>query len=235
MADRGAPTSSAAPAARILVVDDEPALVKALELNLRARKYEVVTARTGLAAIEAASTVHVDAVILDLGLPDLDGNEVIDGLRGWSEMPILVLSARHRSDDKVEALDAGADDYVTKPFEMSELLARLRAMLRRSRPADQSPVVEAGPVTIDLGRALVTVGGQQVKLTPTEWNILELLARSPDSLVTQATILRQVWGQGYEDQTHYVRVYLGTLRRKLGEGGERIVTEPGLGYRLLTD
>ncbi len=222
---------------RILVVDDEPALVKALELNLRARDYRVVTARTGRGALEAAGSHHLDGVILDLGLPDLDGTEVIAGLRGWSQVPILVLSARHTSDDKVEALDAGADDYVTKPFEMSELLARLRAALRRAVPADQPAVIQTGPLRIDLAAAVVQVDDLPIKLTPTEWRILEQLARNPDTLVTQTHLLTTVWGPGYERETHYLRVYLGTLRRKLSvnpQAAAKLVTEPGLGYRLLT-
>lgn len=222
---------------RILVVDDEPALVKALELNLRARNYRVVSARTGRGALEAAGSQHLDAVILDLGLPDLDGSEVIAGLRGWSQVPIVVLSARHTSDDKVEALDAGADDYVTKPFEMSELLARLRAALRRVRPEERPSVIEAGPIRIDLAAAQVHVDGQLVRLTPTEWRILEQLAANPDCLVSQTHLLTTVWGPGFEKETHYLRVYLQTLRRKLGvhpDAAAHVVTEPGLGYRLVT-
>lgn len=221
----------------ILVVDDEPSLVKAMEINLRARGYAVLTAVSARDAITAVSDHEVDLVLLDLGLPDGDGLEVIAGIRGWSSVPILVLSARHTSDDKVEALDAGADDYVTKPFAMNELLARIRAGLRRNRDPDEDVrQVVAGPIRIDLAKSLVTVDGAEVRLTPTEWRILELLARRAGALVGQSQILTEVWGPGYEQETHYLRVYLATLRRKLEPDPSHpayLITEPGQGYRLL--
>ncbi|OYO00691.1 DNA-binding response regulator [Enemella evansiae] len=221
----------------ILVVDDEPSLVKAMEINLRARGFAVLTAGGAKAALEAVTEQQVDLVLLDLGLPDGDGLEVIAGIRGWSAVPILVLSARHTSDDKVEALDAGADDYVTKPFAMNELLARIRAGLRRGGGGDDAVrAVTAGPIRIDLARTVVTVDGAEVKLTPTEWRILELLARNAGALVAQSQILAEVWGPGYEHETQYLRVYLATLRRKLEPDPSHpayLITEPGHGYRLL--
>lgn len=175
--------------------------------------------------------------MLDLGLPDRDGLEVLAGIRGWSRVPVIVLSARHTSDDKVEALDAGADDYVTKPFELGELLARVRAALRRGSSEPEAPVVRAGRLEIDLGASTVRRDGEEVRLTPTEWRILEVLARSADRLVGQTTLLTQVWGPGYETETQYLRTYLATLRRKLEDEPSHpvhLVTEPGLGHRLVT-
>lgn len=219
----------------VLVVDDEPALAKALEINLRARGYETVTSATGEGALAAMVERHIDAVLLDLGLPDLDGTQVIAGIRAWSQVPIIVLTARQSSDDKVEALDAGADDYVTKPFNMPELLARLRAALRRAKTDDPPPVVTIGDVSIDLARSQVTRAGEAVHLTRTEWRLLETLARAQGALVGQTDLLQQVWGPGYEKETHYLRVYVAGLRRKLEadpSSPQLIVTEPGLGYRL---
>ncbi|HEY9294113.1 MAG TPA: response regulator transcription factor, partial [Microlunatus sp.] len=201
-----------------LVVDDEPALVKALSINLRARHWEVITAADGAGALEAAAKRRIDVVVLDLGLPDLDGIEVIEGIRGWSKVPIIVLSARHDSDEKVAALDAGADDYVTKPFGMDELLARLRAMVRRALPADDSddsPLVEAGSLIIDLARKKVSRDGDDVRLTPTEWHLLEVLVRNRGRLVSPQQLLGEVWGPGYRTETNYLRVYSAQLRRKL--------------------
>lgn len=224
-------------ALRILVVDDEVALARTLELNLKARGYTPVIGHTGAEALRAAADEHVDAIILDLGLPDIDGQDVIAGIRGWSDVPILVLSARQTPDDKVDALDAGADDYVTKPFEMRELLARLRAALRRGATDAADPVVTAGPLMIDLARSVVTRNGESVRLTPTEWRLLEVLARHPDALVAQRTLLREVWGPAYDHETNYLRVYMATLRRKLEaepSAPKHLLTEPGLGYRLAT-
>jgi two-component system, OmpR family, KDP operon response regulator KdpE len=221
---------------KVLVVDDEPALARALAINLRAHGWEVVTAADGRSALEAAASEHPEVVVLDLGLPDLDGTEVIAGLRGWTSVPIVVLSARQHGEDKVEALDLGADDYVTKPFAMNELLARLRAAVRRgqsSSPTDA--VVTAGPLEIDLARKRVTKAGEEVRLTPTEWAFLELLARNVGRLVTREQVLREVWGPAYEHETHYLRVYAAQLRRKLEADPAHpvhLVTSPGLGYVL---
>ncbi|MBU4337430.1 MAG: response regulator [Actinobacteria bacterium] len=220
---------------RVLVVDDDPALARALAINLRARHYDPQTVGTGRAALSAAQHAP-DLVILDLGLPDMDGVEVVRGLRGWSSVPIIVLSARDSQSAKVDALDAGADDYLTKPFGMDELLARVRAALRRSVPEPADPVVQAGPVTIDLVAHTVTRDDAPVRLTPTEWHLLELLVRNPDRLVPGARLLSEVWGPGYQEQTNYLRVYMAQLRRKLEVEPARprhLVTEPGLGYRFV--
>ncbi len=220
---------------RVLVVDDEPTLVRALAINLRARGWEVVTAHDGTGALEAASDRHPDVVVLDLGLPDIDGVEVIRGLRGWTRVPIIVLSARQVSDDKVEALDAGADDYMTKPFGMDELLARLRAALRRVAPAEEEAVVAAGDLSVDLVRKKVNRGGVDVRLTPTEWQLLEVLVRARGKLVGRQQLLHEVWGPAYNSETNYLRVYTAQLRRKLERDPahpRHIITEPGMGYRF---
>ncbi|MDT9595180.1 response regulator transcription factor [Nocardioides zeae] len=222
---------------RVLVVDDEPALARALAINLRAHGWEVVTAADGRGALEAAAAAHPDVVLLDLGLPDLDGTEVLAGLRGWTTVPVVVLSARQHGEDKVEALDLGADDYVTKPFAMDELMARLRAAVRRSAVAAPvtAPVVEVGDLAIDLARKKVARAGVDVRLTPTEWGFLELLARNVGRLVTREQVLREVWGPGYEQETHYLRVYAAQLRGKLEADPahpRHLVTSAGLGYTL---
>jgi two-component system KDP operon response regulator KdpE len=222
---------------RVLVVDDEPQIVRALRINLTARGYQVLTAADGAAALRAAAEGHPDVVVLDLGLPDLDGAEVIAGLRGWSSVPIIVLSARTDSSDKVAALDAGADDYITKPFGMDELLARLRAAVRRSvvgAGADE-PVVTTPSFTVDLAAKKVHRGGGEVHLTPTEWAVLELLVRHRGRLVSQQQLLTEVWGPAYRKESHYLRVYLAQLRRKLEPEPSRprhLRTEPGMGYRF---
>ncbi|TNB70461.1 response regulator [Arthrobacter sp. BB-1] len=220
--------------AAVLIVDDEVQILRALQINLNARGYSTVTAFTGQSALEQAAQHPVDIIILDLGLPDLDGVEVIRRLRRWNEVPILVLSARHGSDDKIQALDAGADDYVTKPFGMDELLARLRAALRRGAPGD-APVVKTEDFTVNLPAKQVTRRGVPVRLTPTEWNILELLVRNSGALVSHEEILTQVWGPGYAGETAYLRVYLAQLRRKLEldpANPRHLLTETGLGYRF---
>ena len=222
---------------RVLVVDDDPHLVRALKINLAARGYTVLTAPNGRSALHVAAYNHPDVIVLDLGLPDLDGTGVITGLRGWSTTPIIVLSARTDSSDKVEALDAGADDYVTKPFGMDELLARLRAAVRRAttQPGAGAPVVHAGALDIDLAAKQVTRNGAVVHLTPTEWGILELLVRHQGKLVSQRQLLSEVWGPRYHTETHYLRVYLAQLRRKLEADASHprhLVTEPGMGYRF---
>ncbi|MET0522149.1 MAG: response regulator [Jiangellaceae bacterium] len=219
----------------VLIVEDEPQLLRALAINLRARGYDVQTAADGTTALTLAGRRPPDLVILDLGLPDIDGIDVIHGLRGWTQTPIVVLSARQDQADKVAALDAGADDYLTKPFGMDELLARLRAALRRTTPEDNQPAVTLGSFTVDLATKTVTGGGETVHLTPTEWHLLEVLVRNTGKLVGQPQLLRELWGPGYETQTNYLRVYIAQLRRKLETDPSRprhLLTEPGLGYRF---
>jgi two-component system, OmpR family, KDP operon response regulator KdpE len=223
---------------RVLIVEDERGLRKALGINLRARDYEVALAEDGRSALEAASREPPDAVVLDLGLPDIDGVEVIEGLRGWTRAPIIVLSARTGEPDKVVALDAGADDYVTKPFGMDELLARLRAALRRGIIPEEGPLVETESFTVDLAAKEARDGdGKPVRLTPTEWQVLEVLVRSEGKLVPQRQLLQDVWGPNYETETNYLRVYLAQLRRKLEPDPSHprhLITEPGIGYRFVT-
>jgi two-component system KDP operon response regulator KdpE len=236
---------------RVLVVDDEPQILRALRINLRVRSYEVDTAATGAQALETAARHPPDLVILDLGLPDLDGVEVIEGLRGWTTAPIIVLSGRADSMDKVEALDAGADDYVTKPFAMEELLARMRAVARRAGSPDDEPRVRLGQLVIDLAAKRVTrdpvpadgspsaeiadsPAGQDIRLTPTEWHLLEVLLRNPGKLLSQRQLLAEVWGPGYADAAGNLRLYMAQLRRKLEPDPARprwLLTEPGMGYR----
>ncbi|HET7396931.1 MAG TPA: response regulator [Intrasporangium sp.] len=220
---------------RLLIVEDEPQLLRALSINLRARRYEVAGAANGASALRMAAAAPPDLVILDLGLPDLDGIEVIAGLRGWTTVPIIVLSAREGQGDKVDALDAGADDYLTKPFGMDELLARVRAALRRSQPGASTPVVTTASFTLDLGAKRATREGTDVRLTPTEWHLVEILARNPSRLVPGSQLLREVWGPGRESDTNYLRVYLAQLRRKLEADPahpRHLITEPGVGYRF---
>ncbi len=223
---------------RVLVVDDEAALARALSINLRARGFEVATAADGRTALDLVARFHPEVVVLDLGLPDLDGLDVLEGIRGWSPVPVLVLSARTTGDEKVEALDRGADDYVTKPFDMNELLARIRAAARRGSLTG-SPgapdTVDVGTFAVDLAAGRVVRAGEAVRLTPTEYHLLEVLARNVGRLVTQQQLLQEVWGPGYEKETHYLRVYVAQLRRKLEPDPahpRHLVTEPGLGYRL---
>jgi two-component system KDP operon response regulator KdpE len=220
---------------RVLVVDDEPQIRRALAINLRARGYEVDLAEDGRAALDVAARSHPDVVVLDLGLPELDGVEVIKGLRGWSRVPIIVLSVRDAEGDKVAALDAGADDYVTKPFGMDELLARLRAALRRAAPAEEEATVDTPDFVIDLAAKRVSRDGQEVRLTPTEWHLVEVLVRNRGRLVTQRQLLQEVWGPEYGEETNYLRVYMAQVRRKLEPEPSRpryFITEPGMGYRF---
>jgi two-component system KDP operon response regulator KdpE len=221
---------------RILVVDDDHGLARALAINLGARGYDVDTAGDGATGLAAAAARPPDLVVLDLGLPDMDGVQVVQGLRGWSTAPVLVLSARHEQAQKVAALDAGADDYVTKPFGMDELLARVRAALRRTAHTDEViPVVVTESFTVDLAAHRVETPAGQVRLTPTEWHILEVLVRHPGQLVGQRQLLQEVWGPAYSTETNYLRVYLSQLRRKLEPDPTRpryIHTEPGVGYRF---
>jgi two-component system, OmpR family, KDP operon response regulator KdpE len=238
---------------RILIVDDEPQILRALRINLRARGYDVFTADTAAEALGVAAAHPPDLVILDLGLPDMDGVEVIQGLRGWMSAPIIVLSGRADSSDKVEALDAGADDYVTKPFGMEELLARMRAAARRVGAAEDLPRVRLGELTIDLAAKRVTRhaaapvggggvprdaapqdGGTDIRLTPTEWHLLEVLLRNPGKLLSQKQLLKDVWGPGYDNAGGNLRLYMAQLRRKLEPDPARprwLITEPGMGYR----
>jgi len=239
---------------RVLVVDDEPQILRALRINLRVRDYEVHVAATGSEALQVASRYPPDLVILDLGLPDMDGVQVIQGLRGWTKAPIIVLSGRADSTDKVEALDAGADDYVTKPFGVEELLARMRAAVRRTGTAENLPKVQLGHLIVDLAAKRVTrqatepasvpaKGGtgagsaapsEDIRLTPTEWHLLEVLLRNPGKLLTRNQLLTEVWGPGYADATGNLRLYMAQLRRKLEPDSARprwLITEPGMGYR----
>jgi two-component system KDP operon response regulator KdpE len=223
----------------ILVVDDEPQIRRALRTSLEAHGYEVRTASNGTEAVEAAAEAAPDLVFLDLGLPDLDGAQVIERVRAFSDVPVIVVSVRDRQIDKVEALDAGADDYVTKPFAMEELLARLRAALRRTQGEEPAPaVLRYGDVVVDVGRRLVEVAGERVHLTKTEWALLEALATNSGKLLTHQWLLRRVWGPGYAEESHYLRVYVRALRRKLGDEAaapKLILTEPGVGYRWIAE
>jgi two-component system KDP operon response regulator KdpE len=238
----GLPARHDAPAARVLIVEDEPALLRALRINLRARGYDVATAAGGAEGLAAARHHPPDVVLLDLGLPDIDGSEVIRELRGWSRAPVIVLSGRAGSGDKIGALDAGADDYVTKPFDMEELLARLRAALRRSDPAPADTKFSIGAYEIDTAaHTIVTAresadGSKQgdLHLTPTEWRLLEILLSAPGQLVGSQRLLGDVWGPGFERSTHYLRFHMAGLRRKLEDDPHRprhLLTEPGMGYR----
>jgi two-component system KDP operon response regulator KdpE len=223
--------------ARILIVDDEPQIVRALGINLKALGYRVDTAATGEEALRKAADHRPDTVILDLGLPGIDGIEVIRGLRGWTTVPIIVLSVRDAEREKIAALDAGADDYVTKPFGMGELLARLRAALRReSDSEDDQPMVVTDDFSIDLAKKVVTgASGAEIRLTPTEWGILEMLVRHRGKLVTQTQLLKEVWGPQYGEETNYLRVFMAQLRRKLEpqpSSPRYFITEPGMGYRF---
>jgi two-component system KDP operon response regulator KdpE len=220
---------------RVLVVDDEPQILRALGINLRARGYDVDLAPDGEHALDLAARQHPDVVVLDLGLPGIDGVEVIRGLRGWSTVPIVVLSVRDAESDKVAALDAGADDYVTKPFGMDELMARLRAALRRTTPSGGEPVIETPDFAIDLAAKRVHRDGSEVRLTPTEWHLVEVLVRNPGKLVSQRQLLQEVWGPEYHDETAYLRVHMANVRRKLEPEPSRpryFLTEPGMGYRF---
>jgi len=222
----------------VLVIDDEPQILRALRINLSVRGYDVVTAATGAAALHAAAERRPDVVILDLGLPDMSGIEVLEGLRGWMRAPVIVLSARTDPTQKVEALDAGADDYVTKPFSMDEFLARLRAAVRRGAAAASDaaePVVHTATFSVDLTAKSVTRQGAKVHLTPTEWGMLEILVRNPGKLVGQEELLKEVWGPSHANQSHYLRVYLAQLRRKLEDDPshpKHLITEAGMGYRF---
>lgn len=223
---------------RILVVDDEPQIVRALRINLAARGYEVITAESGASALRAIASQRPDVVVLDLGLPDLGGLDVIAGVRGWSSVPVIVLSARTDSGDKIDALDAGADDYITKPFGMDEFLARLRVAVRRrtSSTVPSDPIVRTASFVVDLAAKSVTRDGRIVHLTRTEWGVLEMLARNLGTLVGQRELLTTVWGPGHDHGSNYLRIYLSQLRRKLEpnpSAPRHLITETGMGYRLV--
>jgi len=223
---------------RVLVVEDDPQLVRALVINLQARRYGVDAAPDGATALRLAAARQPDVVMLDLGLPDMDGVDVIRALRGWTRVPVLVLSARQASDEKVAALDAGADDYITKPFSMDELLARLRAAVRRTEDAPLTPettLVETDDFSIDLLAKKVVRNGRDVRLTPTEWHLLEILVVNPGRLITQKHLLQEVWGVSQSNKTNYLRVYMAQLRLKLETDPSHpryLITEPGMGYRF---
>ncbi|GAA4900472.1 response regulator [Tessaracoccus lubricantis] len=224
---------------KILIADDDPQILRALRITLTAKGYEIFTAADGAQAITAAIDHHPDIFLIDLGMPELDGIEVIHGIRGWSQAPILVVSGRAGAADKVEALDAGADDYITKPFAVEELLARIRALTRRVPQEDATPVVHLGNVTIDLAAHSVTRetadGQKQIRLTPTEWQFIDILIRNAGKLVTRQTILTTIWGTEHAEDTGYLRLYVSQLRRKLEEDPSNptyLLTEPGMGYRL---
>jgi two-component system KDP operon response regulator KdpE len=222
---------------KILIADDDPQIVRALRITLSARGYEVITAPDGNAALSLAISEKPDLVVLDLGMPGLTGIEVIEALRGWTTIPILVVSGRSDSFDKVDALDAGADDYVTKPFAADELLARIRALSRRTPAVADEAAISFGDVTVDLASRIVTRAGAAVRLTPTEWHLLEVLLRNPDRLVTRETLLREVWGPQYTTDTGYLRLYLSQLRKKLEPEPSKpryLLTEAGMGYRFVS-
>jgi two-component system, OmpR family, KDP operon response regulator KdpE len=221
---------------KVLVIDDEEPILRALRINLAAHKYEVSTAADGTSGLAAMARDRPDVLILDLGLPDMDGTEVISGVRGWSSVPIIVLSAWGQESAKIAALDAGADDYVTKPFGMGELLARLRVAVRKASPAPDEPVVTTPDFTVDLAAKRVQRAGADVRLTPTEWQLLEVLVRSRERLVTQRQLLKEVWGPEYGTEGNYLRVYMAHLRRKLEPDPSKpryLRTEPGMGYRFM--
>lgn len=221
---------------KLLIADDDPQMVRALRITLAAHGYEVVVAPDGAAAIAVAAQTHPDIIMLDLGMPRLDGIEVIQALRGWTNVPIIVVSGRTGSADKVEALDAGADDFVTKPFQVDELLARLRALSRRTVPAGGESVVSFSDVVVDLATKTVTRAGSRVHLTPTEWRMLEHLARHPGALVTRQDLLKEIWGSEQVSDSGYLRLYMSQLRKKLEQepsAPAHLLTESGMGYRLV--
>jgi two-component system, OmpR family, KDP operon response regulator KdpE len=223
---------------KVLIADDDPQILRALRITLAARGYEVFTASNGNAALNAAIEHHPDLVVLDLGMPGLTGTEVIEALRGWTQIPILVVSGRSESLDKVDALDAGADDYVTKPFAADELLARIRALSRRTPATAEESSIRFGDVVVDLAAHIVTRAGAPVRLTPTEWHLLEVLIHNRDRLVTRETLLREVWGPQYTTDTGYLRLYFAQLRKKLEpvpSAPRYLITESGMGYRFVPE
>jgi two-component system, OmpR family, KDP operon response regulator KdpE len=223
----------------VLVIDDEPQILRALTTSLEAREYRVISAPTGEEGLARAASEEPDLVVLDLGLPDLDGSDVIERLRVWSSVPVIVLSVRDGQDDKIRALDAGADDYLTKPFDVDELLARMRATLRRTGSVDKAPASATfEDIEIDYIRRLVSRAGKIIHLTPTEYSLLEAMATNPGKLLTHQWLLRKIWGRGYGTESHYLHVYVRQLRQKLDDDATMprlIVTEPGVGYRWLVE
>lgn len=222
---------------KVLIADDDTQMLRAVRITLAARGYEVVTASDGKQALDAAIDTHPDLVVLDLGMPGLNGIEVIQAIRGWSQLPILVVSGRSESWEKVEALDAGADDYVTKPFSADELLARIRALTRRTPAATGEAIIEFGDVTLNLASHIVTRRGAPVRLTPTEWRLLEVLVRNHDKLVTRETLLTEVWGPQYTTDSGYLRLYVSQLRKKLEvepSAPRYLITDAGMGYRFVS-
>ncbi|SDX96666.1 response regulator [Paenibacillus sp. CF384] len=223
--------------ARILIIDDEPQICKLLKVTLQAHHFDIHTAATGEEGVYQASISHPDLIVLDLGLPDISGMEVLRRVREWTRVPVIVLTAKDREDDKIAALDSGADDYVTKPFGMGELLARIRVALRHAAKSADEPVLQFGRLMIDLAQRIVELDGNRVKLTPTEYDLLKVLASSAGKVITQRQLLQQVWGgHHHESDSHYLRIYIGHLRKKLEEDPTRpvfIETEPGIGYRFL--
>ncbi|MFZ5945999.1 MAG: response regulator [Bacillota bacterium] len=222
--------------ARVLIIDDEIQIRKMLKVALSAYGYEISEAESGQDGLNQAALFHPDLIILDIGLPDFDGFEVINRLREWSEVPILILSVQDQEADKIRALDAGADDYVTKPFSMGELLARMRVALRHAAKTEDEPVLYFGDLVIDLAHRQVLVNNQEIKLTPTEYDILKQLALHAGRVLTHRQLLRAIWGMDYQEESHYLRVYIGQLRRKIEPDPTRpkyIITEPGVGYRLI--
>jgi two-component system KDP operon response regulator KdpE len=222
--------------ARIMIIDDEPQMRRLLHVALTAHGYEIREAETGREGIDQTSVFHPDLIILDLSLPDLDGIEVIKQLREWTQTPVIILSVREQEGDKIAALDAGADDYVTKPFNMGELLARVRTALRHAAGAGDEPVLTFGSLVIDLTRRYVAVDGREVKLTPTEYELLRVLTVNAGKVLTHRQLMRMVWGPSYEQETNYLRVYIRQLRQKIEPDPSRpqhVITEPGVGYRLI--
>ena len=222
---------------RVLVIDDEPQIRKLLKVSLGAHGYDVHESMSGMDSVVQAADIKPDLVILDLGLPDIDGKEVVRRLREWSDVPILILTARDQEKEKIDALDAGADDYITKPFSMGELLARMRVSVRRSAHVGEDPVIQCGDLSIDLAQRRVMVDAQEIKLTPTEYDIIKILAQNAGKVLTHRQLLKAVWGDTYSDDTHYIRVYIGQLRRKIEPNPTQpryIITESGVGYRLMT-
>jgi two-component system KDP operon response regulator KdpE len=222
--------------ARILVIDDEPEIRKLLKVALGAHGFEVLEAATGREGIEKTALEKPEVVVLDLGLPDVDGQEVVEAIRGWSMVPIIILSVREQESDKITALDAGANDFVTKPFNMGELMARIRVALRHLVPGQNTPVIEIGELRMDLSGRLVTMGDEEVKLTRTEYELLKYLATNAGKVITHRQLLDEVWGPSYTQDTQYLRVYVGQLRKKIEPDPSQpryIITEPGIGYRLI--
>ncbi|HYA13433.1 MAG TPA: response regulator [Syntrophales bacterium] len=224
--------------ARVLVIDDEKQIRRMLNISLTATGYNVAEASTGHDGLNQAAIFHPDVIILDLGLPDCDGKDIISKLREWTQIPIIILSVREKENEKIGALDAGADDYITKPFSMGELLARIRVALRHSAKAEDEPVLAFGEITMDIARRIVTIRGKELRLTPTEYEILKYLALQADRVITHRQLLRAIWGPNYQDHTHYLRIYIAQLRHKIEADPSQpryILTEPGVGYRLVKD